>query len=269
MRLSLGLCPPLSDPPEVWVRFFGFMSTHWDGLAAISLSPKERQLFALLVLNTGRAVSVGDEIAAELWPDGIGRPGAVQTYVGRLREYLGDRGRQIVRTGDESSYYMDIDPDKVDVLLFQKLLCRVRGALAERKFGETLQIAELALALVRGDCFANIPQVGPLADWRVKIRLSIEEMLTHYYRAALVQRHHQLVQVRLHQLWQESKRREDIARLAMIALALCGRWEEALDIFAATKEVLDKAPGPQLLEVQALVLLKTQAALDTLRLIVA
>ena len=96
---------------------------------------RQRAVLALLLLNAGRVVSVG-EIAETLW--GPAPPpsasATVRNYVKRLRRGLGnaDQARIVTRS---PGYMIRVDPGELDVARFEVLLDGARNCCARRFLG--------------------------------------------------------------------------------------------------------------------------------------
>ena len=115
-----------------------------DGPLALG-GPKQRALFAVLLLHRGEPVSA-DRLIDEIWGE---RPPAsakkiVQGYVSNLRRVLGDG--QLVTRG--RGYLLQAEPGQTDVGRFESLLADGRRALAGGDRGRAA--AELGEALRLG-----------------------------------------------------------------------------------------------------------------------
>src|SRR4051794_2096602 len=106
-----------------------------DGDRPVALGgARQRAVLAILLLHRGEPVSV-DRLIDELWgersPDTATK--TVQVYVSRLRKELGD-GVVLTRGG---GYLLDIEPEQVDAVRFQRLA---------REGGNALERGDLASA---------------------------------------------------------------------------------------------------------------------------
>lgn len=89
---------------------------------------RQRAVLAVLLLNSGRAVSVG-EIAETLWgPAPLpSAPATIRNYVKRLRRVLGDAGHTRIITRPPG-YAIRVDPGELDAARFEVLLQGARDA---------------------------------------------------------------------------------------------------------------------------------------------
>src|SRR4051794_26094998 len=85
---------------------------------AAALSRRERAVLTLLALHRGGIVPV-PRIVDDLWPDDPPprATNTVQVYVSRIRRAL---GRDAIH-GDPAGYALNLDPDDVDVTVFEDL----------------------------------------------------------------------------------------------------------------------------------------------------
>ncbi|MCQ0003433.1 winged helix-turn-helix domain-containing protein [Actinomadura madurae] len=120
---------------------------------------KLRVMLASLLLGSGNTVSF-DELALRLWDDEPPSTmrGTVQAYAMRLRQALGDSGRdpRLILTRHQG-YAIDVRAEQVDVLRFRSLLGAARTAGQNGDMpGEAARLDE-ALRLWRGTALAGIP----------------------------------------------------------------------------------------------------------------
>ena len=107
-----------------------------DGKPTAVSGQGERALLALLACSAGRVVTV-DRLIDDLWGERLpaNPANALQLRVSKLRRQLGD-----VITTTPAGYRLDVDPDDVDSLRFERLV-------ATRRFDEALALRrETALA---------------------------------------------------------------------------------------------------------------------------
>src|SRR5438876_8720169 len=92
-------------------------------------SAKQRALLALLLLNANRVVS-RDRLIDDLWGDEPPETAVttVQVYVSRLRKVLRS-GALVTRP---PGYVLEVEPDDVDLLRFERLVAQARTADPER-----------------------------------------------------------------------------------------------------------------------------------------
>jgi DNA-binding SARP family transcriptional activator len=129
--------------------------------------PLQRGLLAVLLLNANQSVSA-DRIISALWdspPDTA--LGQVQTRIWRLRQLLQGsapgaspstvRPQLITRAG---GYGLMVDPETVDLLVFDREVQQATTALAAGRPQEAVSQIRGALALFRGPAFANVAAPG-------------------------------------------------------------------------------------------------------------
>jgi DNA-binding SARP family transcriptional activator len=181
-------------------RVLGDLEAVEDG-QALALGPhQQRAVLAVLVVSAGEVVS-SDRLVEAVWGE---RPPAsaaktVQVYISRLRKTL--NGAQpdapasdglIVTAG--RGYVLRVDPDRVDVRVFERLLDRGREAFAEGDFDTAATVLRQALGLWRGgpladftfDAFAA-PEIARLEELRLEaLEIRIDADLALGRHAALV-----------------------------------------------------------------------------------
>jgi DNA-binding SARP family transcriptional activator len=213
---------------------------------------KQRMLLALLLLTPNRPVSV-DRLLDALW--GGDQPGAapnaLQYHVSQLRKALAG-GAPIVT--QESGYLIQLDPEQLDLLRFERLVAEAESADPDRA---SHLLAE-ALGLWRGE---------PLPDLADDVLSQAEAQRLGAARLAALERridadlalgrHAQLVPelealVRTHPL------HEGLVGALMQALYGAGRQADALDIYRTTHQRFDTElgiePSPFLRELERAIL---------------
>jgi DNA-binding SARP family transcriptional activator len=243
-----------------------------DGDRSVALGgPKQRALLAALILTPNRPVSV-DRLVDAVWP---GRPpagaaNALQFHVSQLRKSLDDGGVIVTR---EPGYLIQVEPDQVDALRFERLVAEAQGAEAAR----ASRVLREALALWRG---APLPELADDANAQAEIRrlesahfaaleLRIEADVT-------LGRHAQLVP-ELEALVRDHPLRERLSSALMQALYGAGRQADALEVYRATRQAfvaeLGIEPSPALRELEQAILrqdleLTSERRADAMRSIV-
>ncbi|WP_345712008.1 AfsR/SARP family transcriptional regulator, partial [Kineococcus glutinatus] len=252
-------------PTAVQVRVLGPVEVD-TGAGPVGLGgPALRGLLAALAVDAGRVVPM-PVLAERLWDGEAGgaAPATLQSYVSRLRRLLEPErpaaGWQVLRTRPPG-YQLDVDPEAVDAVRFERLLRRAR-ALADPAAARAA-VAE-ALGLWRGEAYADVPGGFAVEEAR---RLQARRLEARELAAELdlaLGRHADLVQelpalVRAHPL------REGLCRSLVLALYRSGRQAEALQLFAEVRERLAEAlgadPGPELRRLHEAVL-RQDPALD-------
>lgn len=215
---------------DVRFRLLGAVEAWSDGRWRSVLPARSRQILALLLCSAGQVVLV-DQLVAALWGDHLPETpaGLVRNYIMKLRRAL--RAAPIVtRSG---GYQLDIDPETVDAVRFERGLRRARSA---RDAPEAEKLLEEALSHWRGpaladarQCFALQCEAGRLEDLRLAaVQLRAELMLGRSSYAEVVSE--------LQPLATTHPDRERLCELVMVALARDGRPGEALSAYARLRD---------------------------------
>ncbi|MFE4971981.1 BTAD domain-containing putative transcriptional regulator [Kitasatospora sp. NPDC056651] len=218
--------------------------------------PRERAFLAVLLLRAGRRCGP-EELVDGLW--GADHPasalGAVRTYAWRVRRALGD-AQELLRS-DHGGYLLDVVPDAVDALRFERLRAEAGEDLTAGRVAAARDGYESALGLWRGEALAGV--AGPFAE-RERERLAALRLdgQVALLRCRVELGEHAGAAADLAVLIGEHPLREDLRALRMLALHRDGRVAEALAEFTGAREVLrdelGTEPGPELAAAQARVL---------------
>jgi DNA-binding SARP family transcriptional activator len=199
------------------------------------VSPRERIVLSVLVIRSGAAVSP-DELADALWPEEPAStwPKQVQATITRLRRALGARA---IRT-EAGGYRLDIDPESIDAVRFERLVATARGHGADDDPARAIDGFDRALALWRGRPYPELagwPTGAAEADRLAEIRSDIDEE-----RAAQRLRlgDHRAVIPEAERLVREAPLRESRWVLLATALYRSGRQADALAAIRASRERL-------------------------------
>src|SRR5215467_5773883 len=131
-------------------RILGSLEVVEDGCPIALGGPKQRALLALLLLTPNRPVSA-DRLVDALWR---GEPpttaaNALQYHVSRLRKTLGDGAAIATR---EPGYVIQLGPEQLDLLRFERLVMKAEGVDADR----ASRLLGDALDLWRGEPLADL-----------------------------------------------------------------------------------------------------------------
>jgi predicted ATPase/class 3 adenylate cyclase len=230
----------VQDPVVVEIRLFGGVRTTDGAGRPVDVGPAKCQiLLAALALSAGSAVPVS-RLVELVWsadpPRTAGK--TLQSYVTRLRKGLG--ASAIVRTG--ASYRLDVEPDAVDVVRFQRLLAD----------GDV----EAALDEWTGPPLAGLDAQGLSAtvdalveQWLGAVELHLARRVETDAGAAIGS---------LTELTANHPFREGLWALLMTALYRVGRQADALAAYRrARRRLVDELgiePGPRLRELEASIL---------------
>ena len=203
---------------------------------SIPISPKARQLLALLLVQANQVVSI-EEIAEELW--GSDPPSSAvttaQTYICHLRKQFSRFAAADcpprLDTTVGPGYVLHMNGARSDVESFRRLHALGNGLLTEGRVGRAAQHLSQALQLWRGVPLANV-RLGPLLQGYVT---ALKEERTHALELRIeadmqLGRHRQLVG-ELQSLVLSHPLNEWLHARLIEALARCGRRREALDVF--------------------------------------
>lgn len=212
-----------------------------DGRPVRLSAAKHRVLLGALLLSANRTVSV-DRLVEALWPAGAppSARGALRTYVSALRGALGlgRDGHVPALVAAPGGYRIDVAPEELDLLVFERLAADGRQALADGDAATAADRLQGALALWRGepledvaldaDCSVELAWLGELrhgaAEAWVEARLALG-------------RHAELIP-ELSALAAASPLRERLHGSLMTALYRSGRQAEALATYRRLREHL-------------------------------
>jgi DNA-binding SARP family transcriptional activator len=234
---------------EVLVVDFGLLGPLLvrDGARQVVVSaPRQRVLLAVLLLNTGRVVSVDT-----LW-DGrppTGARGALHSGVQRLRSTLGPAGAALIVTRPPG-YAIEVGEGHFDVRQFGVLAARGRAAAETGAWAEAAALLREALGLWRGEALADVPsqllrdrEVPHLEDQRLQV-------LGARIAADLQLGRHGEVVAELRQLVVAYPLREHFHAQLMLGLYRSGRQGDALAAYQDVRRLLSAElgvdPGPEL-----------------------
>ena len=253
-------------------RILGPVEASLDGRPVPLGSPKQRAIFALLVLNAGRVVPT-ERFVDELWGDDPPESpsSSIQVYMSRLRRSLesnadvearpadgtGSPAVRLLRRG--AGYQLEVPPESVDAHLFAGLITSARTML-HRHPPDAQRIVEQALSLPRGPALADVVgRLGPTGAAEAK-RLDDLRLIAQETRldTLLAQGDAATAAADAAALVREHPLREDLRAALMLALYRAGRQGEALEAYdTAREELADELgidPGTALRELHAQIL---------------
>lgn len=201
---------------------------------------KVASLLAALLAQGGASISQ-DRLAEAIWPESDRSRDALQSYVSRLRRWLGPEGRELlVRTG--AGYSVDCG-GRLDAEWFELLLDEAEGHLAGEDPGAAVGAFDQALALWRGPAFgdhASEALVAPEAARLEELRLVAHEQKVE---AEIGLGEHRRVIGELDALCDAHPLRERLWELRMLALTRSGRRAEALRAYQQARRMLVEELG--------------------------
>ena len=241
---------------DLAIGLFGPTSATVGG-RPVDLGPrKQRAVLAVLALSAGRLVGI-DRLTDAIWgdePPDASR-NALQVYVAGLRRAIPDGPRRL-RTVDPG-YLLDLDPDAVDVLRFERLLDTLDTGRARSASLDT------ALRLWTGDPLADLTDL-PFADPIVaRLRELRLRGLEDRFDIDLERRPPDAIATEIETLLVEEPYRERSWRLLMTARYRAGRQADALAAFRKARRLLRDdlglEPGPALVALERAILMQDPA----------
>ena len=195
-------------------------------------------------------------LVEEVWRGSRRRGGkTLRSYVSRLRAVLAPEAALVARGG---GYVVDVDPDLVDAVRFERLVGAAQAALgggeaaaAESRFRE-------ALGLWRGPALAGVGEVEPLAREAARLEeLRLAAVEGRIEADIAVGRHAEVIG-ELEGLVGEYPLRERLWRLLVLALYRAERQADALAAYRRARELLAAElglePGEELRRLEQAVL---------------
>ena len=216
--------------------------------------PRQRALLALLLLHANEVVA-RDVIVEALWPDSPGDAAlrSLQVAVSSLRKALGDAGAIVAKA---PGYLLEVAPDAVDAVQFERLAREGRVALESGEAPRAAGILDAALALWRGAALADVAD-EPFARIEA-MRLDELRVEAREDRLAAALDIGDSVLAELEALVREHPYRERSRALLMLALYRAGRQADALDLYRETRALfvdqLGIEPGPELQQLERRIL---------------
>ncbi|MBI5340868.1 MAG: AAA family ATPase [Mycolicibacterium rufum] len=238
-----------------------------DGETLIDVGPpKQRVVLAVLLLAAGRVVSV-DRLVDAVWGDDVpaSATASLQAYISNLRRALrGSGGTQMASSVSQPivrrppGYYLDADPDSVDLTAFTAGCLRAGAAIEAEDWSTALAEADTALALVRGNLLEDMADAPWVRDEAARVTEMRFECLAHRVVALLALGKVTAAVTEAAALRALEPFADRGARLQMLALYRAGRAAEALEVYARHARLLDTElglePGPELRDLQTAVL---------------
>ncbi|MBO0677605.1 AAA family ATPase [Mycolicibacterium sp. S2-37] len=234
-----------------------------DGDRPVDIGPpKQRAVLAVLLLASGRVVSV-DRLIDAVWGDDA--PGSatasLQAYISNLRRALrvgthGQVASPIVR--QPPGYFLDVEAGQFDLAIFAQGAAAAAAALEAADWHGALTAAEAALALWRGPFLADLRDEAWVAEDAARAEQQRTDCLDIRVAALLA----------LGRIPQALMAAADLRRadpiadrgcwLQMLALYRAGRASDALETYTRHAHLLDDElglePGSELRDLQTAIL---------------
>jgi DNA-binding SARP family transcriptional activator len=244
----------MNHPPGIDARLLGPLELA-HGRVPIPLgAPGQRALLARLLLDVNRTVAV-DRLVDDLWGDHVPPSAAkmIQIRVSKLRKAL-PAGALVTRA---PGYAIEIEPEALDLVRFERLRERGRAALARGAAAEAVALLRDALALWRGPALAEFDEPFAAIEarrWEEQRLACLEER----FDAELALGAHAQLVGELAALIAEHPLRERLRLQLMLALYRSGRQAEALAgyrhlrLLLSTELGIEPSPALRRLELRML-----------------
>jgi YVTN family beta-propeller protein len=236
-------------------RLLGPVEVRSDGRELALGGPKQRALLAMLLLDANKTVS-RDRLIDGLWGERP-PPTAAHTldnYVSRLRKALS--GGRLSR--NPPGYVLRVEPDELDLDLFERLFRDGREAQARGDSNEAAATLRSALDLWRGAALADVLYEPFAATESPRLEERRLMALEQRIDADLALGRDDELVPELEALVRDHPFRERLLCQLMLGLYRSGRQAEALGALQAAKrrfaEELGLEPGPQLRDLERLIL---------------
>jgi YVTN family beta-propeller protein len=229
----------------------GPLEARLDGEPLLLGGGRQRSLLAVLLLHANESVS-RERLIESVW--GAERPStiaaALNVHLSKVRKLLAAGGTDAALVTEPHGYVLRIDPERLDLHRFERLLRDGRQALLAGDLDDAARTLDRALALWRGPPLAELaldPSIDAAIARLCELRLSGLE--DRFEAGLLLGRHAELVPelegfVREHPLHERAR-----AQL-MLALYRSGRQSDALQTYREARRLLAEElglePGPEL-----------------------
>jgi DNA-binding SARP family transcriptional activator/ABC-type oligopeptide transport system substrate-binding subunit/DNA-binding beta-propeller fold protein YncE len=227
----------------VQIRVLGDLELVQDDRRVPLGSHQQRAVLAMLVLHAGEVVGA-ERLIDGLWEEAPPPTAAktLQVYISRLRKALasGEAGPDpngSIVTRDHG-YALRVDPEAIDLAVFQRLLEAGREAHGRRDFEGAAALLREALALWRGPPLAEFAEEPFARDEVARLEELHLEALEARIDADLALGRHGTLVGELQLLTAQHPFREQLRAQRMLALYRSDRQPEALEVYRATRRLL-------------------------------
>ncbi|MGM9467907.1 NB-ARC domain-containing protein [Streptomyces murinus] len=245
------------------LRLLGPVELVHEGRSLDVGGPRQRVVLAMLGLNVNRTLST-EQLIDAVWGDAppVTARGQIQVAISTLRKQFARAGRPDAIRTRAPGYVLELAPESVDSLEFDRLVTTAREDSRADRVTEAAATLRQALDLWRGPALDGIPSdsVRPVARHYDDRRLAaIEECL----RLELLLARHGEVCAELTVLIGRFPLRERLYELLMLALYRSGRQAEALATFQRARKALVEEmgiePGQELRDLEQAILRQSPA----------
>jgi DNA-binding SARP family transcriptional activator len=221
-----------------------------EGAAVEIGAPKQRALLICLLLRLGHTVPV-DRLIDDLWEEDPPPQARVtlRSYVSSLRRLLEGAGEGPVIVTRGTGYGLQVEPDAVEAVRFEKLVGGARDAAGEGNPSGALARLDEALGLWRGQALADVTGSAFATGERTRLEELCLSAHEDRFEALLVLGRHREAVAALESFTREAPLRERAQGQLMLALYRSGRPADALGAFRRYRETLveelglDPTPG--------------------------
>jgi DNA-binding SARP family transcriptional activator len=235
---------------QIHVSMLGPLSAYLSDQPVTPTAAKQRQILALLALNSGRLVTVFT-LVEELWGDNPPRSAAttLQTYILHLRNRLSEAAkttgrnvRQLLGTR-HGGYLLDGSSCQTDVEAFERLVREGRAATEAGDHRSASQTLTRALGMWTGPALADVPmgrilelEAGALEETRLSA-------LERRIKADLSLHRHVDLLGELRLLAARNPMNETFSEFLMVALYRSGHAGRALQEYRRLRAMLSEEVG--------------------------
>jgi DNA-binding SARP family transcriptional activator/pimeloyl-ACP methyl ester carboxylesterase/class 3 adenylate cyclase len=230
-----------------------------DGRPAKLAGARSRAVLAMLLVHANQVVS-SDRLIEELWPGHPPRKAAdsLQVRMSELRKALRSAGEADRLATRPPGYLLQVAPDELDALRFERLAAEGNAALAVGDAASAVQLLDQALALWRGSALADIDSVPSVRSAAGRLDEERLAALESRGEALLACGRHRDLIANLETLTGAYPLRERFWSQRMLALYRAGRQADALRAYHELRDILVAElaiePGPELRELHAQIL---------------
>jgi DNA-binding SARP family transcriptional activator len=220
---------------DISYRVLGSFEVFRQGRLVALPNGRLRVLLASLVCSANQVVP-GHVLIDQVWSDRLPeRPrDALHTCTARLRRLLGPGTIETIRQG----YAVRVPPDNVDLLRFRRLARRAQEAGADGRPDDELPLLREALALRRGEPFADVASTWLEHEVAPRIAEEWFGLLMRRIDLELAAGRHEELIGELRELTGAHPLREMVSQRLMLALQRSGRRAEAVRIYQDVREMI-------------------------------
>jgi DNA-binding SARP family transcriptional activator len=203
---------------------------------------KQRATLGFLLLHSNRVVATSQLLKA-LWSDNTPETARkmLQNAVSGLRRVLRsdeDPTYPALLLSHAPGYMLQVDPESIDLLRFQRLAEWGRAELAASSWESASTILREALALWRGPALADLVEKGISWSELTAVQNTRLAAFEDCFEAELAAGRHSAVVGELEMLVDTEPPRERLCAQLMLALHRCGRSTDALAVYRRTRTAL-------------------------------